>query len=103
MPMSPICGRKLPPVSSDGMGDEVADREPVATVHELVSQLDYPMFIVTAAARGERAGCLVGFATQCSINPPRFLLCLSDKNRTYRVAQHAQILVVHLVPEDAAD
>jgi len=67
-------------------------------VHELVSELDYPMFIVTVAARGERAGCLVGFTTQCSIDPPRFLVCLSDKNRTFRVAQDASVMVVHLVP-----
>lgn len=70
-------------------------------VHELVSELDYPMFIVTAANGRERAGCLVGFATQCSIDPPRFLVCLSDKNRTYRVACEAELLVVHLVPADA--
>ena len=70
-------------------------------VHALVSDLDYPMFIVTATNGRERAGCLVGFATQCSIDPPRFLVCLSDKNRTYRVAQDAEILVVHLVPAEA--
>ena len=74
---------------------------PPAVVHELVSELDYPMFIVTVTARGERAGCLVGFATQSSIDPPRFLVCLSDKNRTFRVARHAEVLVVHLVPHDA--
>ncbi|HEY1357430.1 MAG TPA: flavin reductase family protein [Thermoleophilaceae bacterium] len=72
-------------------------------VHELVAQLDYPMFIVTAAANGERAGCLVGFATQCSIDPPRFLVCISVKNRSFRVAQQADVLVVHMVPEDATD
>ncbi len=70
-------------------------------VHSLVSDLDYPMFIVTATNGRERAGCLIGFATQCSINPPRFLVCLSDKNRTYRVAQEAEVLVVHLVPAEA--
>jgi flavin reductase (DIM6/NTAB) family NADH-FMN oxidoreductase RutF len=70
-------------------------------VHTLVSDLDYPMFIVTATNGRERSGCLVGFATQCSINPPRFLVCLSDKNRTYRVARDAEVLVVHLVPSDA--
>jgi flavin reductase (DIM6/NTAB) family NADH-FMN oxidoreductase RutF len=68
-------------------------------VHELVSAIDYPMYIVTAAAGGERAGCLVGFTTQCSIEPPRFLVCLSDKNRTFRIAQDADVLVVHLVPD----
>lgn len=70
-------------------------------MHELVSELDYPMFIVTAASGGERAGCLVGFTTQCSIDPPRFLVCLSDKNRTFRVARDAAVMVVHLVPSDA--
>ena len=73
------------------------DRE----VHQLVSALDYPMFIVTVAAAGERAGCLVGFATQCSIDPPRFLVCLSDKNRTFRIGRDAETMVVHLVPDDA--
>ena len=72
-------------------------------VHRLVSALDYPMFIVTVAAAGERAGCLVGFATQCSVDPPCFLVCLSDKNRTFRVAHEAETLVVHLVPEEATE
>ena len=72
-------------------------------VHELVSELDYPMFIVTVAAAGERAGCLVGFATQSSIDPPRFLICLSEKNRTYRVARDASVMVVHLVPREATE
>ena len=70
-------------------------------MHELVTELDYPMFIVTTAAGGEQAGCLVGFGTQCSIDPARFLVCISDKNRTHRVALRAQALVVHLVPADA--
>lgn len=61
------------------------------------------MFIVTVAAGGERAGCLVGFATQCSIDPPRFLVCLSDKNHTFAVAGDAEVLVVHLVPSHASD
>jgi flavin reductase (DIM6/NTAB) family NADH-FMN oxidoreductase RutF len=73
------------------------------TVHRLVAELDYPMFIVTVSSHGERAGCLVGFATQCSIDPPRFLVCLSQKNRTFRVASDAEVLVVHLVPEDATE
>jgi flavin reductase (DIM6/NTAB) family NADH-FMN oxidoreductase RutF len=68
-----------------------------------LAELDYPMFIVTTAAGSERAGCLVGFATQCSIDPLRFMVCLSDKNRTFRVAQDATTLVVHLVPEDATE
>jgi flavin reductase (DIM6/NTAB) family NADH-FMN oxidoreductase RutF len=73
------------------------------TFQRLVAQLDYPMFIATVAAGGERAGCLIGFATQCSIHPPRFLAGISDKNRTFRVAQGAKSMAVHLVPEAAAD
>ena len=73
------------------------------TFNELVSELDYPMFVVTTAAGGTLAGCLVGFATQCSIDPPRFLVCLSKQNRTYRVARDAGLLAVHFVPEDAPD
>jgi flavin reductase (DIM6/NTAB) family NADH-FMN oxidoreductase RutF len=64
---------------------------------ELAGDIDYSMFIVTTAADDELAGCLVGFATQCSIQPPRFLVCLSDKNRTFRVAERADALIVHFV------
>lgn len=62
--------------------------------------LDYPMYVVTAAAAGERAGCLVGFASQCSIHPPRFVVWLSTANHTYRVARHASHLGVHLLRRD---
>src|SRR4051812_26824918 len=61
------------------------------------------MFIVTLVAGGERAGCLVGFATQCSIDPPRFLVCISVNNRTYRVGRDARAMAVHLVPTDGDD
>ncbi|MDT7538642.1 MAG: hypothetical protein QOI82_2227 [Actinomycetota bacterium] len=63
----------------------------------LTSGLEYPMFIVTAAVDGERNGCLVGFATQCSIDPPALLVCISKANRTFRTAQRASSLVVHYV------
>jgi len=73
------------------------------TFTSLVSELDYPMFIVTTvAADGERSGCLIGFATQISISPPRFLVGLSGKNHTYRVAQRAEHLAVHFVPADGS-
>jgi flavin reductase (DIM6/NTAB) family NADH-FMN oxidoreductase RutF len=69
----------------------------------LVAQLDYPMFIATVATGDERAGCLIGFATQCSIDPPRFLAGISDKNRTFRVAKGADAMAIHLVPESATE
>jgi flavin reductase (DIM6/NTAB) family NADH-FMN oxidoreductase RutF len=71
--------------------------------NELMGSLDYPMLIVTAASAGERAGCLVGFATQCSIDPPRFLVCLSEKNRTFALARGGGALAVHLPPADARE
>ncbi len=65
----------------------------------LVGELDCPMFIVTTAAAGRRAGCLVGFATQCSIHPARLLVCLSKRNYTFRVAADAEALAVHFPGE----
>ena len=67
----------------------------------IVARVDYPMYIVTTVAGGERSGCLVGFATQSSIHPPRFLACISDKNHTFRVAASADALAVHLIPAGA--
>ena len=69
----------------------------------LGDHLDNPMYIVTACSNGRRAGCLVGFAAQCSIDPLRFMVFLSKQNHTYRVACDAQAIAVHLVPEDGRD
>jgi flavin reductase (DIM6/NTAB) family NADH-FMN oxidoreductase RutF len=65
---------------------------------QLMSLLDYPMYVVTARADDEPAGRLVGFTSQVSIGPPRFLVGLSKRNHTYRVAQRADHLAVHLLP-----
>ena len=70
------------------------DRE---ALDRLVNLLDYPMLIVTAEADGERAGCLVGFATQCSIHPPRFAVWISRQNHTFGVARRAGVLAVHFL------
>ena len=74
-----------------------------AAFNAIVGNLEYPMFIVTARAGGERLGCLVGFATQASIDPPRFAVCLSRENRTYRRGRDSTALAVHGVPADAED
>ncbi|MET3984691.1 flavin reductase family protein [Streptomyces sp. PvR034] len=62
--------------------------------------LDYPVYVVTAAAGERTAGCLVGFASQCSIDPPRFMVWLSKANRTYRIARQATHLAVHTLRDD---
>ena len=59
------------------------------------------MLIVTAAVRDQLRGCLVGFATQTSISPPRFIVCLSERNRTTKIACRAEYLGVHFLPREA--
>jgi flavin reductase (DIM6/NTAB) family NADH-FMN oxidoreductase RutF len=71
------------------MGDESFD--------QLVGLLDNTMFVVTTEADGEPSGCLVGFATQASIHPPRFLAGISRSNHTCRVAARSDYLAVHVV------
>ena len=68
-----------------------------ARFNDVVGRITYPMFVVTAADGDERSGCLVGFATQSSIRPPRFLVFLSKVNHTYGVARRAGVLAVHVL------
>jgi flavin reductase (DIM6/NTAB) family NADH-FMN oxidoreductase RutF len=64
-------------------------------LHCLVSHLDNPMFIVTVARGEDRAGCLVGFANQCSIKPARWYVGISKSNHTFDLAVTAELVVVH--------
>jgi flavin reductase (DIM6/NTAB) family NADH-FMN oxidoreductase RutF len=84
-----------------------AERDQVGLTSEefgsFVAGLDYPMFVVTAAAQDRRAGCLVGFTTQVSIDPPRLLVCLSERNHTFGVARDARLLAVHVLEPDQHD
>lgn len=68
-----------------------------ATFDDFVGLLDYPMFVVTTRADSANAGCLVGFATQSSIDPPTFLVGISRANHTFSVAQKATHLAVHVL------
>src|SRR3954449_5106822 len=66
----------------------------------LADDLDYPMFVVGAADGEDVDACLVGFTSQCSIDPPRFAVFLSKNNHTFELAQRATVLAVHLVRVD---
>lgn len=66
-----------------------------AAFHAIASELEYPMAIVTTAHAGDKAGCLVGFVAQCSIDPPLLMVWLSKQNRTTRLARQASGLLVH--------
>ena len=70
---------------------------------DLVGGLDYPMYVVTAAVDGERAGCLVGFAAQASIDPQRLVVMVSKANETFRIASKADVLGVHYLGQDNED
>ncbi|MEU0941555.1 flavin reductase family protein [Streptomyces canus] len=72
----------------------------MAVMDVFIDRLDPDMCVVTAAAGGDRAGCLVGFASQCSIEPVRYAVWLSKANRTYRVARTAPRLAVHLLTRE---
>lgn len=69
---------------------------------DFVDGLDYPMYVVTAGEpeTGERSGCLVGFGSQVSIDPARFMVCISQANHTHGVALRAEHLGVHLLRAD---
>ncbi len=66
----------------------------------LVGSLGPAMVVVTTSADGARAGCLVGFHSQCSIEPRRYAVWLSKLNETYRVAQRAETFAVHVLRAD---
>lgn len=66
--------------------------------------VDYPLYVVTArAGDGEASGCLAGFVTQASMDPVRFLACISLANHTWRVADKSESLALHLLGADQAE
>lgn len=72
-----------------------------AALAAAMAALQPPATIVTAAAGGRKAGCLVTFSTQCSVQPFRYLVCLSRENATFAVATAAATLAVHVPDRDA--
>ena len=66
----------------------------------LMAALDSPLIVVTTADERERAGCLVEFHVQSSIEPHRYCVWLSKANYTYRVALHSSYLVIHFLTAD---
>lgn len=66
---------------------------------DLMASLDAPMAIVTTALGDERAGCLIGFHAQSSIEPGRYCVWISKANHTYRVMLRSTHLAVHYLTE----
>lgn len=62
------------------------------------------MVIVTARdSTGRAGGCLCGFTSQCSIDPPRLVVWISRANATYPIAVEAEILAVHAATDRRRD
>jgi flavin reductase (DIM6/NTAB) family NADH-FMN oxidoreductase RutF len=84
----------------------VIDELPTDTAQgfdRVASLLDYPMIVVTTVAGPVVGGCLVGFHTQSSINPPRYAVWLSKANHTFRVALQADVFALHFLDEANKD
>jgi flavin reductase (DIM6/NTAB) family NADH-FMN oxidoreductase RutF len=73
-------------------------------VRSFADRVDHPLMVVTVADdRGDLSGCLAGFVTQCSIRPPRYVVCISKLNHTYFVAEQAKAIALHLLGEDQTE
>jgi len=69
----------------------------------IMASIDAPMIVVTAAMDDERAGCLVGFHSQSSIEPERIAVWMSKANHTYRVMLRSEHFGVHYLTADDDD
>lgn len=76
---------------------------PTDAFDSIMAALDAPMAVVTTAFGDERAGCLIGFHAQSSIDPGRYCVWLSKANHTYRVALRAQHLAIHFLESQDRD
>ena len=83
----------------DGPQSEHSDQLDRERFDALVARLDPAMVVVTAIAGGDRAGCLVGFHGQTSIEPRRYGLWISDANATAHVVATATHVAVHALTE----
>jgi flavin reductase (DIM6/NTAB) family NADH-FMN oxidoreductase RutF len=87
----------MAPSDSDG-GEAAAIRAAMAA---FTDRVDYPLLVLTIGTPDhELSGCLVGFATQCSIVPPRFLVCVSKVNHTFFVSERSDGLALHLLGDE---
>ena len=70
-------------------------------VDAYTEQTEYALQVVTTTSSdGEPSGCIVGFSTQCSIVPPRYLVCISKVNHTYFASESSDSVALHLSGRD---
>ena len=88
---------------STGGNAMASDEDRADGLASIVEALDQPMIVVTTASGDERAGCLVGFHCQSSIDPGRYVVWLSKANHTGRVGLRATHLAVHFLDRSQHD
>jgi flavin reductase (DIM6/NTAB) family NADH-FMN oxidoreductase RutF len=75
--------------------------DPANDLAPFFARVDYPYYVLTVRAPDqEMSGCLAGFVTQCSIDPPNFIACISRLNHTLGVAVRATAIGLHLLGDD---
>ena len=87
-----------------GAGPRVSTDDPARDLAPFFERVDYPYYVLTVRAPDEEmSGCLAGFVTQCSIDPPNFIACISRLNHTLGVAVRSSAMGLHLLGEDQLD
>ena len=69
----------------------------------IVRSIDASMTVVTASMSGQDAGCLIGFHSQCSIRPERWVAWVSPANRSFPVITGANRVAIHFLGDDQHD
>ncbi len=71
---------------------------PDEALEAFFDRIDFPYYVVTVRTPdGEMSGCLAGFVTQCSIDPPNFVVCIAKVNHTFGVAERSDAMGLHLL------
>ncbi len=78
--------------------------DPTADLAPFLDRVDYPYYVATVRAPDEEmSGCLAGFVTQCSMDPPNFLACISRLNHSFAIAARSTAMGLHLLGDDQVE
>jgi flavin reductase (DIM6/NTAB) family NADH-FMN oxidoreductase RutF len=85
----------------EGVRPRVPAGDPGRGLAPYEERLDCPYYVITVRAPDEEmSGCLATFVTQCSIDPPNFIACVSRVNHTWGVAVRSTAMGLHLLGRD---
>jgi flavin reductase (DIM6/NTAB) family NADH-FMN oxidoreductase RutF len=88
----------------EGRWPRVTTADAARDLAPFLERVDYPYYVLTVRTSDEEmSGCLAGFVTQCSIDPPNFVACISRLNHTLDVAVRSSAMGLHLLGEHQLD